>query len=176
MTREALKRKYGDAVVLGVDANVLAAMLSKGFTPPDEAIDDAIQCNLKPMPRCEAELNPAFKQIIPYIILANADGRIFTTLRLGGDERLRGQHRIGLGGHMDGGEDIPTALYRELKEEVGLTEADIESAKLCGYVYSGKTEVDSVHVGVIYLLTISRSDVTCQERDKLSGCWCSAAE
>ena len=172
MTREALKRKYGDAVVLGVDANVLAAMLSKGFTPPD----DAIQCNLKPMPRCEAELNPAFKQIIPYIILANADGRIFTTLRLGGDERLRGQHSIGLGGHMDGGEDIPTALYRELKEEVGLTEADIESAKLCGYVYSGKTEVDSVHVGVIYLLTISRSDVTCQERDKLSGCWCSAAE
>lgn len=176
MTREALKRKYGDAVVLGVDANVLAAMLSKGFTPPDEAIDDAIQCNLKPMPRCEAELNPAFKQIIPYIILANADGRIFTTLRLGGDERLRGQHSIGLGGHMDGGEDIPTALYRELKEEVGLTEADIESAKLCGYVYSGKTEVDSVHVGVIYLLTISRLDVTCQERDKLSGCWCSAAE
>ena len=176
MTREALKRKYGDAVVLGVDANVLAAMLSKGFTPPDEAIDDAIQCNLKPMPRCEAELNPAFKQIIPYIILANADGRIFTTLRLGGDERLRGQHSIGLGGHMDGGEDIPTTLYRELKEEVGLTEADIESAKLCGYVYSGKTEVDSVHVGVIYLLTISRSDVTCQERDKLSGCWCSAAE
>lgn len=176
MTREALKRKYGDAVVLGVDANVLAAMLSKGFTPPDEAIDDAIQCNLKPMPRCEAELNPAFKQIIPYIILANADGRIFTTLRLGGDERLRGQHSIGLGGHMDGGEDIPTALYRELKEEVGLTEADSESAKLCGYVYSGKTEVDSVHVGVIYLLTISRSDVTCQERDKLSGCWCSAAE
>lgn len=176
MTREALKRKYGDAVVLGVDANVLAAMLSKGFTPPDEAIDDAIQCNLKPMPRCEADLNPAFKQIIPYIILANADGRIFTTLRLGGDERLRGQHSIGLGGHMDGGEDIPTALYRELKEEVGLTEADIESAKLCGYVYSGKTEVDSVHVGVIYLLTISRSDVTCQERDKLSGCWCSAAE
>ena len=176
MTREALKRKYGDAVVLGVDANVLTAMLSKGFTPPDEAIDDAIQCNLKPMPRCEAELNPAFKQIIPYIILANADGRIFTTLRLGGDERLRGQHSIGLGGHMDGGEDIPTALYRELKEEVGLTEADIESAKLCGYVYSGKTEVDSVHVGVIYLLTISRSDVTCQERDKLSGCWCSAAE
>ena len=141
MTREALKRKYGDAVVLGVDANVLAAMLSKGFTPPDEAIDDAIQCNLKPMPRCEAELNPAFKQIIPYIILANPDGRIFTTLRLGGDERLRGQHSIGLGGHMDGGEDIPTALYRELKEEVGLTEADIESAKLCGYVYSGKTEV-----------------------------------
>ena len=176
MTTDALKRKYGDAVVLGVDANVLAAMLSKGFTPPDEAIDDAIQCNLKPMPRCEAELNPAFKQIIPYIILANADGRIFTTLRLGGDERLRGQHSIGLGGHMDGGEDIPTALYRELKEEVGLTEVDIESAKLCGYVYSGKTEVDSVHVGVIYLLTISRSDVTCQERDKLSGCWCSAAE
>ena len=119
MTQEELKQKYGDILVMGVDDKTILPMLTDGFNPPDEAIADTIQCNLKSMLRCEAEQTPAFKQIIPYIILMSMDGRIFTTLRLGGDERLKGQHSIGLGGHMDGGEDMLTALYRELKEEVG---------------------------------------------------------
>ena len=106
MTQEELKRKYGDTLVMGVDAKTILPLLTDGLNPPDEAIADAIECNLKPMLRCEAEQNPAFEQIIPYIILMNMDGRIFTTLRLGGDERLKGQHSIGLGGHMDGGEDV----------------------------------------------------------------------
>lgn len=111
MTQEELKQKYGDILVMGVDAKTILPMLTDGFNPPDEPIADAIECNLKPMLRCEVEQNPAFKQIIPYIILMSMDGRIFTTLRLGGDERLKGQHSIGLGGHMDGGEDMLTALY-----------------------------------------------------------------
>ena len=105
MTQEDLKQKYGDTLIMGVDAKTILPLLTGGFNPPDDAIADAIECNLKPMLRCEAELNPVFKQIIPYIILMNMDGRIFTTLRLGGDERLKGQHSIGLGGHMDGGKN-----------------------------------------------------------------------
>ena len=176
MTQKELKQKYGDTLVMGVDAREILPLLTEGFNPPDEAIDDAIQCNLKPMLRCEAEMNPAVKQIIPYIILTDADGRIFTTLRLGGDERLKGKHSIGLGGHMDGGEDVLTALYRELAEEVGLSEADITGALPAGYIYSGRMEVDSVHVGAVYLLRTERSDVACLERDTLFGYWCSAAE
>lgn len=176
MTQEDLKRKYGDTLIMGVDAKTILPMLTDGFNPPDDAIADAIECNLKPMLRCEAELNSAFKQIIPYIILMNMDGRIFTTLRLGGDERIKGQHSIGLGGHMDGGEDVLTALYRELKEEVGLTEADVTDIRLSGYIYSSKTEVDSVHVGAVYLLKTTRSDVVCLERDTLFGYWCNAVE
>ncbi len=176
MTQEELKRKYGDTLIMGVGAKTILPLLTDGFNPPDDAIADAIECNLKPMLRCEAEQNPAFKQIIPYIILMNVDGRIFTTLRLGGDERLKGQHSIGLGGHMDGGEDMLTALYRELKEEVGLTEADVTDIQLSGYIYSGKTEVDGVHVGAVYLLKTTRSDVVCLERDTLFGYWCNAVE
>lgn len=176
MTQEELKRKYVDTLVMGVDAKIILPLLTDGFNPPDEAIADTIQCNLKSMLRCEAEQNPAFKQIIPYIIMMGMDGRIFITLRLGGDERLKGQHSIGLGGHMDGGEDVLTALYRELKEEVGLTEADVRDIRLSGYIYSGKTEVDSVHVGAVYLLKAEHSEVSCLERDTLFGYWCNAVE
>ena len=176
MTREELKRKYGDTLIMGVDAKAILPLLTDGFNPPDDTIADTIECNLKPMLRCEAELNPVFKQIIPYIILMNMDGRIFTTLRLGGDERLKGQHSIGLGGHMDGGEDVLTALYRELKEEVGLTEADVTDIQLSGYIYSSKTEVDSVHVGAVYLLKTENSEISCLERDTLFGYWCNAVE
>lgn len=176
MTQEDLKRKYGDTLIMGVDAKTILPLLTDGFNPPDDAIADAIECNLKPMLRCEAEQNPAFKQIIPYIILMSMDGRIFTTLRLGGDERLKGQHSIGLGGHMDGGEDVLTALYREMKEEVGLTEADVTDIQLSGYIYSSRTEVDSVHIGAVYLLKTTRSDVVCLERDTLFGYWCNAVE
>ena len=104
------------------------------------------------------------------------DGLIFITLRLGGDDRRKGQHSSGLGGHMDGGEDVLTALYRELKEEVGLTEADVRDIRLSGYIYSGKTEVDSVHVGAVYLLKAEHSEVSCLERDTLFGYWCNAVE
>ena len=90
MTQEDLKQKYGDTLIMGVDAKTILPLLTGGFNPPDDAIADAIECNLKPMLRCEAEQNPTFKQIIPYIILMNMGGRIFTTLRLGGDERLKG--------------------------------------------------------------------------------------
>lgn len=176
MTQEELKRKYGGTLIMGVDAKTILPLLTEEFNPPDDAIADAIECNLKPMLRCEAEQNPAFKQIIPYIILMNMDGRIFTTLRLGGDERLKGQHSIGLGGHMDGGEDVLTALYRELQEEVGLTEADVTDIQLSGYIYSSKTEVDSVHVGAVYLLKTENSEISCLERDTLFGYWCNAVE
>lgn len=77
---------------------------------------------------------------------------------------------------MDGGEDVLTALYRELKEEVGLTEADVRDIRLSGYIYSGKTEVDSVHVGAVYLLKTEHSEVSCLERDTLFGYWCNAVE
>ena len=176
MTQEELKRKYGDTLVMGVDAKTILPLLTDGFNPPDDAIADAIECDLKPMLRCEAEQNPAFKQIIPYIIMMGMDGRIFITLRLGGDERLKGQHSIGLGGHMDGGEDVLTALYRELKEEVGLTKADVTDIQLSGYIYSSRTEMDSVHVGAVYLLKTENSEISCLERDTLFGYWCNTAE
>lgn len=83
---------------------------------------------------------------------------------------------IGLGGHIDAGERILDALYRELKEEVGLQPSDITAVEFCGYLYSERSEVDSVHVGMVYRLLVDREDIACLETDKLDGRWFSLDE
>ena len=132
----------------------------------------AIQNELRPMLRCEAESNPGFKQVIPYVILEHRPtGRVYMTMRLGGDSRLVGQASIGLGGHIDFGEDVSKCLYRELKEEVGIIPEYIVDITFCGFLHSEATEVDSVHVGMVYLAYTDRDDIACIEKDKLSGTW-----
>ncbi len=69
MTPEELKNKYGDATVLGVDKGVIDAMPARGMVtrridPQLTNLIDLIGRSLHPQLRCEAELNPDFKQII----------------------------------------------------------------------------------------------------------------
>ena len=129
------------------------------------------------MLRCEAECNPAFKQVIPYVLIEHKPtGRVFMTTRIGGDERLIGQHSIGLGGHTDEGETIMDCLYRELEEEVGLTRADIADITFFGFISKEDNEVDSVHLGMVYYAYTERKDISCLEADKLTGDWFSVKQ
>ena len=124
------------------------------------------------MQRWKAESDPEFKQVIPYVILEHEPtGRIYMTTRIGRDERLKGQHSIGLGGHMDEDERILDTLFRELEEEVGLHRDDIADITLCGFLSSTLTEVDIVHLGLIYRITTNREDISCLEEEKLTGDW-----
>lgn len=182
LTPEALREKYGDTLVLGVDHAVINGILIEGFTCPKDAIKtegnvcyplhNLIHTALKPRLRREAELDASFKQIIPYVILEHAPtGRIYTTMRTGGDSRLIGQVSIGLGDHMDVGEDFQACLMRELHEEIGMKPDDIKGLRFCGYLYSEQSEVDSVHVGMVYRALTTREDLQCLEADKLTGAW-----
>ena len=72
---------------------------------------------------------------------------------------------------MDVGEDFQACLLRELKEEVGLEAGEIDDVTLCGYLYSTASEVDSVHVGMVYRAATKRENLRCLESDKLSGAW-----
>ena len=129
------------------------------------------------MPRWKAETYLTFKQVIPYVIVEHRPtGRIYMTTRIGGDERLKGQHSIGLGGHMDEDERILDTLFRDLEEEVGLHRDDIADITLCGFLSSTLTEVDSVHLGLIYRITTNREDISCLEEDKLTGDWFTAPQ
>lgn len=172
-TLEALRRKYGDEVILGVAKSVMDGLLHDGFTPRQHACSEhaplmhLLEANLKPRLRYEAEQDASFKQLIPYVILRNAaTGAIYTTTRLGGDSRLVGQMSIGLGGHMEAGESFIACLLRELKEEIGLTEGDVITLRFLGFLYSESVGVDSVHLGLVYEMEILRSDVICLETDK----------
>jgi predicted NUDIX family phosphoesterase len=92
--------------------------------------------------------------------------------RIGGDAGLIGMCSIGTGGHIDEGEYLYNAMYRELDEEIGLKEDNIFSNEFIGFIYSTATEVDSVHLGMVFFCWINDpAKIKCLEKDKLIGDW-----
>ena len=182
MTLDDYRNKYGNTRVMGVDRAIVIPYLKDVFTHRRDTVlvkdsealsfSDWIQQNLKSMLRCEAECNPIFKQIIPYVLLEHKPtGRYYVTTRIGGDERLLDQASLGLGGHIDEGEAIEECLWRELNEEIGLSTNDCSEPSLLGYLFSEKNEVDNVHLGMVYHISTERESISCLEKDKLLGGW-----
>lgn len=52
-----------------------------------------------------------------------------------------------------------------------MTPSDLTGIAFCGYISVGKSQVDSVHVGMAYRLFTDRDDVRCLEPEKLTGRW-----
>ena len=131
------------------------------------------------LPRSEAESNAEFKQLIPYVVVRDAD-RVFLMQRTdaGGDARLHGKASIGVGGHLnpvDHGEDaLMAGLRREWDEEL---DADWEPEfELIGLLNDDTNEVGAVHLGVVFEVRAAGRAVDVRERDKLSGAFASADE
>src|SRR5438270_8490205 len=74
-------------------------------------------------PRAAVETDPAYKQLIPYVVLA-CRGQLFHYTRMaGGEARLRAKRSVGVGGHInptdaDATDPYRAGLLRELAEEV----------------------------------------------------------
>ena len=78
-------------------------------------------------PRAEAEEDPSWKQVIPYVLLRDGE-RIFLMrrTRAGGDERLHDRYTIGVGGHVNPEDaDIIGGLRREWGGDRGRLRARI---------------------------------------------------
>lgn len=119
-----------------------------------------------------AEEDPAFKQLIPYVVVR--DGELVYLMErtaAGGDARLHGKATIGVGGHLnpvDEGEDpLADGLRREWTEEVV---ADWEPTfRLVGLLNDDSNPVGSVHLGVVFEVDADGRAVEVRERDKLTG-------
>ena len=63
------------------------------------------------MPRSQAEKDPSFKQLIPYVIM-NCGDKFLSYVRgkRAGETRLVGNRSIGIGGHINPADDAP--LFR----------------------------------------------------------------
>jgi predicted NUDIX family phosphoesterase len=120
-------------------------------------------------PRAAMEVDPSFKQIIPYLILRDG-GRYFLMrrTRAGGDARLHDRWSIGVGGHVDPGDDgLAGGLRREWHEELV---ADFEPTFTpYALLNDDSTEVGAVHLGVVVLAEADGRQVSVRETDKLSG-------
>ncbi len=60
------------------------------------------------MPRPQAEKDPSFKQLIPYVIMT-CDGKYLSYVRgkRAGETRLVAKRSIGIGGHINPTDDMP---------------------------------------------------------------------
>lgn len=130
--------------------------------------------------RGDMEEDSKFKQLISYCLLENEKGEILVYERLsgGGEERLHGQSSIGVGGHMNdvmGANSINEVLrvnaQRELEEEVGLAKEDSQNMEYLGFINDDNNEVGKVHMGIVFKITVSTTDVEAKETDTLRIKW-----
>jgi predicted NUDIX family phosphoesterase len=127
-------------------------------------------------PRGEMGLDRSWKQVIPYLVLR--DGPRYLLMRrtrAGGDARLHDLWSIGVGGHVNpGDDDLAGGLRREWREEIR-AEFEPEFA-LVGLINDDTTDVGSVHVGAVYVADARGRPVAIREADKLTGAFAHAAE
>jgi len=152
-------------------------------TPPAPKRIDAVKAILDTIddagrfePRATVEGDPRFKQVIPYLVVR--DGPHYFLMqrsRAGTDARLHDQWSIGVGGHVNpGDENLAGGLRREWREEI---EADFEpQARFVGVLNDDSTDVGRVHLGVVFEADTGGRPVAIRETAKLSGAFASAAD
>jgi predicted NUDIX family phosphoesterase len=144
------------------------AGLFHGFT---DRVSDYLPRLLDPghlsfLPRDEAEHDPAYKQLIPYLVLRH-QGAVFHYRRVaGGEKRLTARRSIGIGGHVSSDDgDLAGAyqrgLQRELAEEVELQGGYRQ--RCIGLINDDRTPVGQVHLGIVHVLDLETAQVRCRE-------------
>lgn len=130
---------------------------------------EAIRMHGSFRPRPDAEADPSWKQVIPYLVLRDGE-KLFLMRRTkaGGDERLHDRYSIGVGGHVnpeDGG--VETGLAREWAEEI---DADfMPRFEPLGVLNDDDNSVGSVHLGLVFAADAAGRRVAIREREKLEG-------
>jgi predicted NUDIX family phosphoesterase len=127
-------------------------------------------------PRPDAEDDPTWKQVIPYVVLFDGDAIfLMRRTRAGGDDRLHDRYSIGIGGHVnpeDG--DVSRGLLREWNEEI---EADFTPPFApIGVLNDDSNPVGAVHLGLVYAAQAGGRGVEIREREKLEGRFASREE
>ena len=127
-------------------------------------------------PRAAMEVDPSWKQIIPYLVLRDGERYfLMRRTRAGGDARLHDRWSIGVGGHVDPGDDgLAGGLQREWHEELV---ADFEPTFTpYALLNDDTTEVGAVHLGVVVLADAEGRLVSVRETEKLSGAFATPGE
>ncbi len=132
------------------------------------------------IPRSKAEANPAYKQLIPYVIMTH-NGKYLTYVRgkRAGETRLVSKRSIGIGGHINPVderlllEEVPKlntsfrnsynmAVDREVAEEVEVKANHTD--QIVALLNDDTNEVGQVHLGVVHLWTLDAETVTRKEQ------------
>jgi predicted NUDIX family phosphoesterase len=123
------------------------------------------------LPRSHAENDPAYKQIIPYAIIAHGD-RVLHYVRgkKAGEQRLVAKGSIGIGGHMNDADESLFAwdenayragVEREVNEEITIETQFTD--RVVALLNDDSTEVGRVHLGIVHLFRLEETKVQKRE-------------
>jgi predicted NUDIX family phosphoesterase len=123
--------------------------------------------------RPEAEINPAYKQIIPYALIAFENKMAYYVRgKKAGEQRLVAKGSIGIGGHMNQEDEslfnyaLNEAAYRAgVKREVD-EEIKIDSPfedRIVALLNDDTTEVGRVHLGIVHLFKLAEPKIEKRE-------------
>ena len=126
------------------------------------------------MLRSEAEKDPSFKQLIPYVIMSH-NGSYLSYVRgsRAGEKRLVSKRSIGIGGHINPTDDMTLfyadfyetylrAVIREVNEEVSVETKYTDS--VVALLNDESNEVGSVHLGIVHFWTLAEPKVSKEEQ------------
>jgi predicted NUDIX family phosphoesterase len=122
-------------------------------------------------PRAQAENDPAYKQIIPYVLLAFQDRVLYYVRgKKAGEQRLVAKGSIGIGGHMNESDESLFAwdeqayragVERELNEEIKIDTPFQD--RIVALLNDDTTEVGRVHLGIVHIFHLAEQKVEKRE-------------
>jgi predicted NUDIX family phosphoesterase len=123
------------------------------------------------IPRTEDENDPAYKQIIPYALMAFKETVLhYVRGKKAGEQRLVAKGSIGIGGHMNETDESLFALdeqayrggvEREVNEEIKI-DTPFED-RIVALLNDDSTEVGRVHLGIVHIFKLKEPRVQKRE-------------
>ena len=126
------------------------------------------------MPRSQAETDPDYKQLIPYVIISyNGTYLSYVRGKRAGETRLTGLRSIGIGGHINPTDDMPlfnanfyetylTAVEREVDEEISVEAGHTD--RIVALLNDESNDVGRVHLGIVHYWTLDAPNVNRREQ------------
>lgn len=153
-----------DELILVVKTSALfSGAAPQGIHPVDfEELLALINQNKEFHPRSLMEINPEFKQIIPYLVFTHND-QYFLMQRsaTASETRLQNNYSLGIGGHVRQEDLTGKTLFdwaeREFNEEITYTGA-LECEPI-GILNDDSNDVGKVHLGLVMLLHGDSSNI-----------------
>lgn len=127
---------------------------------------------LRFMKRSDAEKNPDYKQLIPYVVMS-CDGKLLSYVRgkRAGETRLVGNRSVGIGGHINPIDDMSlfspydtylAAVKREVAEEVSVETPYTD--RIVALLNDDSNEVGKVHLGIVHHWILEAPKVSRKEQ------------
>ena len=130
--------------------------------------------------RDKAEIDPEFKQIIPYQVIRKAGKLLcYKRTKQGGEARLHEKWSVGIGGHVNTKdtantehmyEVISNGTTRELTEELEWGTDSNPQPQPGGVIYDPSNDVGEVHFGLVILIDVADNNTNypCLKEDALT--------